>query len=93
MTSPDDRVGTHANASAAGVDFTRANSGTTPVRQGFGFDEAALARWMEQNVEGFTGPLTVEQFKGGQSNPTYPWARLCAPSQATWRPLTGCPCG
>ncbi|MFX4914372.1 phosphotransferase, partial [Acinetobacter baumannii] len=25
---------------------------------------------MNENVEGFAGPLSVEQFKGGQSNPT-----------------------
>lgn len=48
-----------------------ANAGTTPVREGYSFDEAALSRWMEANVEGFAGPLAVEQFKGGQSNPTY----------------------
>lgn len=51
--------------------FTEANTGTTPVRSGYEFDEAALARWMHENVEGFAGPLKVEQFKGGQSNPTY----------------------
>jgi aminoglycoside phosphotransferase (APT) family kinase protein len=49
----------------------RANMGTTPVREGYRFDEAALVRWMTANVPGFSGPLTVEQFKGGQSNPTY----------------------
>ncbi|MBD3677103.1 MAG: phosphotransferase family protein [Rhodobacteraceae bacterium] len=48
-----------------------ANSGMTEVRDGFGFDEAALARWMAANVDGFEGPLAVRQFKGGQSNPTY----------------------
>ena len=48
-----------------------ANVGTTPVREAHRFDEAALARWMEDHVAGFAGPLTVEQFKGGQSNPTY----------------------
>ncbi len=48
-----------------------ANMGTTPVREGYAFDEAALARWMTGNVAGFAGPLAVEQFKGGQSNPTY----------------------
>lgn len=48
-----------------------ANAGTTPIREGYRFDEAALARWMETHVEGFAGPITVEQFKGGQSNPTY----------------------
>lgn len=56
-----------------------ANAGTTPVREGYRFDEAALSRWMEANVEGFSGPLTVEQFKGGQSNPTY---KLVTPSRA-----------
>jgi aminoglycoside phosphotransferase (APT) family kinase protein len=50
---------------------TEANTGTTPVREGFGFDQAALEAWMQCNVEGFAGPLGVEQFKGGQSNPTY----------------------
>ena len=52
-------------------DLASANSGTTPVREGYRFDEAALARWMAANVAGFAGPLVVEQFKGGQSNPTY----------------------
>jgi aminoglycoside phosphotransferase (APT) family kinase protein len=48
-----------------------ANSGTTPVREGYAFDEAALARWMAANVADYAGPLTVEQFQGGLSNPTY----------------------
>jgi aminoglycoside phosphotransferase (APT) family kinase protein len=48
-----------------------ANVGTTPVREGYAFDEASLARWMSSNIESFAGPLAVEQFKGGQSNPTY----------------------
>ena len=55
------------------------NSGTTPVRDGFAFDEAALARWMAGHVSGFEGPLTVEQFRGGQSNPTY---KLVTPGKA-----------
>jgi aminoglycoside phosphotransferase (APT) family kinase protein len=50
---------------------TEANTGTTPVREGFGFDQGALLAWMRENVAGFAGPLGVEQFKGGQSNPTY----------------------
>lgn len=44
---------------------------TTPVRDAYRFDEVALAGWLERNVAGYAGPLTVEQFKGGQSNPTY----------------------
>ena len=47
------------------------NSGTTAVREGFAFDEAALESWLNGNVPGFAGPMRVEQFKGGQSNPTY----------------------
>lgn len=48
-----------------------ANIGTAPVRDAHRFDEDALAAWMERHVDGFSGPLTVEQFNGGQSNPTY----------------------
>ena len=55
-----------------------ANSGTIPVREGFGFDERALTAWMEHHVAGFGGPLAVEQFRGGQSNPTY---QLVTPSR------------
>ena len=46
-------------------------TGTRPVAPQHAFDEAALARWMQGRVEGFDGSLKVEQFKGGQSNPTY----------------------
>lgn len=34
-------------------------------------DEAALGAWLETNVEGFSGPLTLTKFPSGQSNPTY----------------------
>jgi aminoglycoside phosphotransferase (APT) family kinase protein len=46
-------------------------SGTRAVSQQHRFDEAALARWLQQHLPGFQGPLQVEMFKGGQSNPTY----------------------
>jgi len=45
--------------------------GTRPVSDKHAFDIAALTAWLESNLEGFAGPLTVEMFKGGQSNPTY----------------------
>ncbi len=45
--------------------------GTKPVSGTHAFDTGALTAWLEQNLEGFAGPLTVEMFKGGQSNPTY----------------------
>ncbi|QIG81057.1 phosphotransferase [Stakelama tenebrarum] len=54
-------------------------SGTREVREAHRFDEARLAEWMAANVEGYAGPLTVTQFKGGQSNPTY---RLDTPGRA-----------
>lgn len=34
-------------------------------------DAAALQRYLQAQVQGFRGPLTVQRFKGGQSNPTY----------------------
>ena len=45
--------------------------GTMPVQEKHRFDATALERYIRDNVEGFSGTLTVEQFKGGQSNPTY----------------------
>src|SRR3712207_3731997 len=51
--------------------LAESSGGTTPVREAHRFDEAALGRWMKENVAAFSGPLSVEQFKGGQSNPTY----------------------
>ncbi len=46
-------------------------TGTKEVADSHKFDEAVLADWMTQHVEGYEGPLEVRQFKGGQSNPTY----------------------
>lgn len=53
-------------------------TGTKEVAESHQFDEAKLAAWMEDNVEGYQGPLDVRQFKGGQSNPTY---QLVTPSK------------
>ena len=47
------------------------NTGTMKVLERHQFDVKALTNFMEENVEGFEGPLTIEEFKGGQSNPTY----------------------
>jgi aminoglycoside phosphotransferase (APT) family kinase protein len=44
-------------------------TGTRPLAQAL--DTAALEAWLTAHVDGFAGPLTIEQFKGGQSNPTY----------------------
>lgn len=45
--------------------------GTRPVSERQKFDLGALQAYMRQHVEGFSGELAVEQFKGGQSNPTF----------------------
>ncbi|MBP6899431.1 MAG: phosphotransferase family protein [Burkholderiaceae bacterium] len=55
------------------------NSGTRPVSDTHAFDVAALEAWLGRNLPDFAGPLTVEQFKGGQSNPTY---KLITPGRA-----------
>src|SRR5437016_12094899 len=46
-------------------------STTAEVREQHRFDPATLERYMREHVAGFTGSLTVRQFRGGQSNPTY----------------------
>jgi aminoglycoside phosphotransferase (APT) family kinase protein len=46
-------------------------TGTRPVPDEQAFDIAALADWLALNVANFAGPLAIEQFKGGQSNPTF----------------------
>src|SRR5439155_620703 len=46
-------------------------AGTMEVRDTHRFDVAALERYMREHVAGFAGRLTVRQFMGGQSNPTY----------------------
>jgi aminoglycoside phosphotransferase (APT) family kinase protein len=46
-------------------------TGTQPVAPQNRFDELRLASWLQSHVPGFQGPMTVEQFKGGQSNPTF----------------------
>lgn len=44
---------------------------TIPVRENHRFDEAKLAAYLDGRVDGLSGALTVTQFKGGQSNPTF----------------------
>ena len=41
-----------------------------PVRDAHRFDEARLDEYLEAHLQGFKGPLRVQQFEGGQSNPT-----------------------
>jgi len=43
----------------------------TPVRKAHRFDEGALGMYLKNSLQGYEGPLTVQQFEGGQSNPTF----------------------
>lgn len=53
--------------------------GTRAATGAHAFDTAALERWLAGRLEGFAGPLSVEMFKGGQSNPTY---KLVTPTRS-----------
>ena len=64
MTSPDLSDPSLADAQAT-------FSGTREVDPRYALDEAALAQWLTAHVDGYAGPLSLRQFKGGQSNPTY----------------------
>ncbi len=54
-------------------------TGTKPVASSHAFDVGALQAYLLATLPGFAGPLTVEQFKGGQSNPTY---KLLTPARS-----------
>ncbi|HEY8242979.1 MAG: phosphotransferase [Vicinamibacteria bacterium] len=51
-------------------------AGTRPVADAHRFDVASVERYLREHIDGFRGPLSVAQFEGGQSNPTF---RLDAP--------------
>ena len=42
-----------------------------PMPEAHSIDTAALTAWLHANLPGFEGPISLEVFKGGQSNPTY----------------------
>jgi aminoglycoside phosphotransferase (APT) family kinase protein len=46
-------------------------SGTKDASPSLALDAARLERYLADKIAGFAGPLTIKQFKGGQSNPTY----------------------
>ena len=45
--------------------------GTRAVSRANAIDVKALTAYLKQHLQEFEGPLTLEIFKGGQSNPTY----------------------
>ena len=53
------------------IDRQAAFSGTKEVAGGLAIDGARLEAFLAARLSDFAPPLTVRQFKGGQSNPTY----------------------
>ena len=53
------------------IDRQVAFTGTKEVAEPLRLDPARLEAYLEREVAGFSGPLSVRQFRGGQSNPTY----------------------
>ena len=53
------------------IDRQQAFTGTKDVAGALALDAARLEHYLTAQVQGFAGPLTIKQFKGGQSNPTY----------------------
>jgi aminoglycoside phosphotransferase (APT) family kinase protein len=46
-------------------------AGTASIAPALTFDSARLEAYLTRHLPGFRGPMRIEQFKGGQSNPTY----------------------
>ena len=55
------------------------NTGTMEVLERHQFDVSKLEDYMQEHVEGFEGRIKIEEFKGGQSNPTY---KVITPNQS-----------
>ncbi|RZL53834.1 MAG: phosphotransferase family protein [Variovorax sp.] len=53
--------------------------GTRAVSDQHAVDVGALTAWLDEHLDGFQGPLALEMFKGGQSNPTY---KLVTPARS-----------
>ena len=62
-------------------------TGTKEVAERLRFDVGRLESYLRDHVEGFAAPITVQQFKGGQSNPTY---LIETPCFGANRPASSC---
>ena len=52
-------------------DRQSAFSGTKEVDERLAFDVSSLTEYLRMHLDGVDADITVKQFKGGQSNPTY----------------------
>ena len=53
------------------TDVTTSTDDCIDVLEAHRFDEASLGRYLLSHVSDFEAPLTVQQFQGGMSNPTF----------------------
>jgi aminoglycoside phosphotransferase (APT) family kinase protein len=53
------------------LDRQAAYTGTREAPEALRIERARLETFLADNIKGFAGPLDIELFKGGQSNPTY----------------------
>ena len=53
------------------IDRQAAFSGTREVAPALSIDATRLSDYLSESIADFRGPLTITQFRGGQSNPTY----------------------
>jgi aminoglycoside phosphotransferase (APT) family kinase protein len=77
-SNPPPSITTTTKTPAASPSADERFGGSSLVSEAHRFDVLALESWMSTSVKGFAPPISVEMFKGGQSNPTY---KLITPSQ------------
>ncbi|WP_026435809.1 phosphotransferase [Acidovorax sp. JHL-9] len=53
------------------TNVTRSFIGTKPIEPQHAFDQDRLLSWLRPHMSGLDGDVRIEQFKGGQSNPTF----------------------
>src|SRR5512141_2594673 len=70
-STPTRRLVSGERSDVTTLDRQQVFSGTKQAAPALRLDSARLESYLATQVKGFAGPLTVEQFKGGQSNPTY----------------------
>ncbi|MDR2839490.1 MAG: phosphotransferase family protein [Azonexus sp.] len=71
IIAPDARPAGKSQSAQPGQDAKKYIGEVSDIRGGHHFDAARLESWLRDKVPGYSGPLTIKQFDGGQSNPTY----------------------
>ena len=70
-------------------------SGTKEVDESLQIDAAKLQPWIDAYIPNAGKITAIEQFKGGQSNPTYKIItdkKSCPQKKATWKTSSICSC-